>query len=251
MQNDVSELSFCPSFSIYSSDNNKLVEIAATVGRDFESDAVPGDEEFEFANDLGENPETSSSFPIFNRGGGSNYDDGVVEEDVRIPLRDLFIDDGVFLSSSSSETDELEGLPTDMYCVWKAKQSAESSPNSCKKSKSTGSSSSKRWRFIKDFLKRSNSDGNASFSSSLFLNFRKNEENVREKTAKTTTMKKEKKKSEGVVITATATGMKKAEKSLVNEAFNVRDKALQGGDKRRSYLPYRQDLVEIFANVKV
>ncbi|KAK8607249.1 hypothetical protein V6N13_052992 [Hibiscus sabdariffa] len=248
MQNDVSELSFCPSFSIYSSDNNKLVEIAATVGRDFKSDAVHGDEEFEFANDFGENPGTSSSFPIFSRCGGSNYDDDVVEEPIRIPLRDLFIDDGVFLSSSSSEADELEGSPTDMYCVWKPKQSAESSPKSCKKSKSTGSSSSKRWRFIKDFLKRSNSDVNVSFSSSLFLNFRKNEENVSEKTAKTTTMKK-KKKSEGGVIKAT--GMKKAEKSLVNEAFNVRNKALKGGDKRQSYLPYRQDLVEIFANVKV
>ncbi|KAE8691640.1 Detected protein of unknown function [Hibiscus syriacus] len=239
MQNDSSELSFCPSFSIYSSDNNKLVEIAATVSRDIKSDAVPDDEEFEFANNLHENPETFSSFPIFNHGDGGNDDDDV-EESIRVPLRKLLIGDGDILSSSSSEADELEGLPTDMYCVWKPKQSAESSPNRCKKSKSTGSSSSKRWRFIKDFLKRSNSDGNA---SSSFLNFDKNEEKVSEKTAKTPTIKK---KSEG-----DAMKMKKAEKSSANEGFNVRNKTLKGGDKRRSYLPYRRDLVGIFANVKV
>ncbi|KAE8689334.1 Detected protein of unknown function [Hibiscus syriacus] len=239
MQNDSSELSFCPSFSIYSSGNNKLVEIAATVSRDIKSDAVPDDEEFEFANNLHENPETFSSFPIFKHGDGVNDDDD--EESIRVPLRKLFIGDGDNLSSSSSEADELEGLPTDMYCVWKPKQSTESSPNRCKKSKSTGSSS-KRWRFIKDFLKRSNSDGNV---SSSFLNFDKNEEKASEKIAKTTTVKK-KKKSEGDVVKAMK--MKRAEKSSTNEGFNVRNKALKGGDKRRSYLPYRRDLVGIFAN---
>ncbi|KAK8717037.1 hypothetical protein V6N13_044320 [Hibiscus sabdariffa] len=245
IQNDSSELSFCPSFSIYSSDNNKLVEIATTVSRDIKSDAVPDDEEFEFANNLCENPDTFSSFPIFNHGDGGNEDDGV-EEAIGIPLRKLFIGDGDVLSSSSSEADELEGLPTDMYCVWKPKQSAESSPSRCKKSKSSGSSSSKRWRFIKDFLKRSNSDGNVSSSSSLFLNFDKSEEKVSRKTAKATTMKK---KSEGDVTKATK--MKRAEKSSANEGFNVRNKALKGGGKRQTYLPYRRDLVGIFANVKV
>ncbi|GMI68399.1 hypothetical protein like AT3G27880 [Hibiscus trionum] len=247
IQDDSSELSFCPSFSIYSSNNNRLVEIAATVSRDIKSDAAPDDEEFEFASNLCENPETFSSFPIFSHGDGGNDDNGV-EEAIRIPLRKLFIGDEDIQSSSSSEADELDGLPTDNYCVWKPKQSAESSPNRCKKSKSTGSSSSKRWRFIKDLLKRSNSDGNVS-SSSLFMNFDKNEEKVSEKTAKTRTMMMEKKKSEGDVIKATK--MKRAEKSSANEGFNVRNKALKGGDKRRSYLPYRQNLVGIFANRKV
>ncbi|KAL4379566.1 hypothetical protein GQ457_02G011840 [Hibiscus cannabinus] len=247
IQNDSSELSFCPSFSIYSSDNNKLVEIAASVSRDIKSDAVPDDEEFEFANNLCENPDTFSTFPIFNHGDGGNEDDGV-EEAIGIPLRKLFIGDGDILSSSSSEADELEGLPTDMYCVWKPKQSAESSPSRCKKSKSTGSSSSKRWRFIKDFLKRSNSDGNVSPSSSLFLNFDKSEEKVSGKTTKTTTMMK-KKKSEGDVIKATK--IKRAEKSSANEVYNVRNMALKGGEKRRTYLPYKRDLVGIFANVKI
>ncbi|XVF14099.1 hypothetical protein REPUB_Repub09cG0028000 [Reevesia pubescens] len=242
MQNDTSELSFCPSFNSYSSDNNKLVDIAATVSRDFQSDAVlDDDEEFEFVNNL---PQTSSYFPIFNRDLLLKED----EEAIRIPLRNLFIGDGDLpSSSSSSEADELEGLPTESYCVWKPKQSPESSPNRCKKSKSTGSSSSKRWRLIKDLLKRSNSDSKVSSSSSVFLNFdknsieKKNEEKVSEKTAKTT---KKKREGEGVK----ATKVKRVEKASAHEVFYVKNKALKEGDKRRSYLPYRQDLVGIFAN---
>nr|KJB11508.1 hypothetical protein B456_001G262600 [Gossypium raimondii] len=234
MQNGSSELSLCPSFNIYSSDNNNLVDIADTVSRDFKNDAVSEDEEFEFVNTLSENPEmSSSSFPIFNRRDGDN-----VEQAIRIPLRDLFIGDRDIpfsSSSSSSEADELEGLPAATYCVWKPKQLPESSPNSCKKSTSAGSSSSsKRWRFIKDLLKRSNSTGNVSSSSSFsFLNLDKNEEKVNEKTAKATTK------------------VKRDEKSLAAKSFYVGNKVLKEGDKRRSYLPYRQDLVGIFANIKV
>ncbi|MFQ6671256.1 hypothetical protein Gotur_035855 [Gossypium turneri] len=234
MQTGSSELSLCPSFNIYSSDNNNLVDIADTVSRDFKNDAVSEDEEFEFVNTLSENPEmSSSSFPIFNRRDGDN-----VEQAIRIPLRDLFIGDRDIpfsSSSSSSEADELEGLPADTYCVWKPKQSPESSPNSCKKSTSAGSSSSsKRWRFIKDLLKRSNSTGNVSSSSSFsFLNLDKNEEKANEKTAKAT-MK-----------------VKRDEKSPAAKSFYVGNKVLKEGDKRRSYLPYRQDLVGIFANIKV
>ncbi|MBA0733228.1 hypothetical protein Gogos_017263 [Gossypium gossypioides] len=234
MQTGSSELSLCPSFNIYSSDNNNLVDIADTVSRDFKNDAVSEDEEFEFVNTLSENPEmSSSSFPIFNRRDGDN-----VEQAIRIPLRDLFIGDRDIpfsSSSSSSEADELEGLPADTYCVWKPKQSPESSPNSCKKSTSAGSSSSsKRWRFIKDLLKRSNSTGNVLSSSSFsFLNLDKNEEKVNEKTAKATTK------------------VKRDEKSPAAKSFYVGNKVLKEGDKRRSYLPYRQDLVGIFANIKV
>ncbi|XP_022751902.1 uncharacterized protein LOC111300536 [Durio zibethinus] len=252
MKNDNSELSFCPSFNCYSSDKN-LVGIAASVCR--ENDGVLDDEEFEFFNNLCESSETPS-FPIFNHDlllkgeeeGGEDDDDGV-EEAIRIPLRNLFIGDrDLPLSSSSSEADELEGLPTGTYCFWKPKPSPESSPNMCKKSKSTGSSSSKRWRLIKDLLKRSNSDGKASSSSFLFSNFdhkstmeKKHEEKASKKTATAT-----KNKSEGVV---TATKMKRVEKASAHEVFYMRNKALKEGEKRRSYLPYRKDLVGIFANV--
>ncbi|XWS40740.1 hypothetical protein CRYUN_Cryun17cG0021500 [Craigia yunnanensis] len=248
MQNDSLELSFCPSFNSYSSDN-KLVDIAARVSRDFKSDGVFDDEEFEFVNDLRDSPKMSS-FPIFNRDLFLNREEsgGDVEEAIRIPLRNLFIGGGDLpSSSSSSEADEIEGVPTETYCVWKPKQSAESSPNRSKKSKSTGSSSSKRWRLLKDLLKRSNSDSKVSSSSFMSSNFdnntmgKKNEGKISEKTATKT------KRSEGKVVQTKK--MKRVEKASAHEVFYVRNKALKEGDKRRSYLPYRQDLVGIFHNV--
>ncbi|KAK8511478.1 hypothetical protein V6N13_024110 [Hibiscus sabdariffa] len=251
MQNDSSDLSFCPSFNSYSS-GNKLVDIAATVSR--ESAGASDDEEFEFSINLDESPETSS-FPVFNRDLLSNGEEGKddeVKEAVRIPLRDLFISDGHLpsSSSSSSEADELEGLPAETYCVWKPKQSPVSSPNRCTKSKSTGSSSSRRWRLIKDLLKRSNSDSKFSASSSLFFNFdhnkstidKKHEEKANEKTTAVAAAAA-KKKCDGEV---TATKIKRVEKPSAHEVFYVRNKALKEGDKRRSYLPYRRDLVGFF-----
>ncbi|XVF58074.1 hypothetical protein PTKIN_Ptkin07bG0033000 [Pterospermum kingtungense] len=249
MQNDSSELSFCPSFNCYVSET-KLVDIAATVSR--ESDVVSDYEEFEFCDNLGrESPETPS-FPIFDRdlslNGEEKSDTDEVEKAIRIPLRNLFVGDGDHLpsSSSSSEAEELEGLPTETYCVWKPKQSPGSSPNRCKKSKSTGSSSSKRWRLIKDLLKRSNSDGNVSASSDLLTGFDKSkvEKKHEEKTSKKTATKNKKSECE-----VTAMKMKRVEKASAHEVFYVRNKALKEGDKRRSYLPYRRDLVGIFSNV--
>ncbi|XVE67924.1 hypothetical protein DITRI_Ditri09bG0026800 [Diplodiscus trichospermus] len=258
MQTDSSEVSFCPSFNSYYSDK-KLVDFAAGGGGDFQGGVVSDDDEFEFVNnDLWESPNTLS-FPIFNRDlllkGGDEDHDYDVEEAIRIPLRNLFIGDVGDMppSSSSSEADELEGVPPEMYCVWKPKQLEELSPNRCKKSKSTGSSSSTRWRVIKDLLKRCNSDSKVSPASSFFiLNFDKNtiektneEKANTEKTATTTTMAT-KNKSEGEV--ANAKKMKRVEKTSPYEVFYVRNKALKEGDKRRSYLPYRQALVGIFSN---
>ncbi|XVF60293.1 hypothetical protein PTKIN_Ptkin08bG0033800 [Pterospermum kingtungense] len=261
MQNESSELSFSPSFNTYSSDN-KLVDIADRVSRESKSDVVSDDEEFEFVSTLRESP-TPSLFPIFNRDLFFNCDEEEggddVEESIRIPLRNLFIGDGDLpSSSSSSEVDELEGVPTKTYCVWKPKQSAESSPNRCRKSNSTGSSYSKRWRIIKDLLKRSNSDGKVSSSSFLFLNFdknntteKKNAEKLSERTATATVTPAAatvKKRIEGELVQAKK--MKRSvEKASAHELFYVRNKVLKEGDKRRSYLPYRQDLVGIFANV--
>ncbi|KAL2521802.1 hypothetical protein Fot_25725 [Forsythia ovata] len=80
---------------------------------------------------------------------------------VRLPLRKLIIEERETTSSdSSSEADELDGVPPETYCVWRQKASAEEAVNAeaegpCKKSNSTGSS--KRWRF-KDLMNWSHSD---------------------------------------------------------------------------------------------
>ncbi|KAK4375653.1 hypothetical protein RND71_006330 [Anisodus tanguticus] len=77
-----------------------------------------------------------------------------------VPLRKLFIEDREI--ASSSEGDDLDGIPPGTYCVWKPR-AAEESPTDqrCKKSNSTGSSS-KRWK-LRDFLHQSNSDSKETF----------------------------------------------------------------------------------------
>ncbi|KAF3437033.1 hypothetical protein FNV43_RR19786 [Rhamnella rubrinervis] len=81
----------------------------------------------------------------------------------RQPLRKLMFEEEreSTASCSSSEADELDGLPPETFCVWTPKTSAEASPQrSCKKSNSTGSS--KRWKFRR-LLSRSNSEGKDMF----------------------------------------------------------------------------------------
>lgn len=81
----------------------------------------------------------------------------------RQPLRKLMFEEerDSMASCSSSEADELDGLPPETFCVWTPKAAAEASPRgSCKKSNSTGSS--KRWKF-RQLLRRSNSEGKDMF----------------------------------------------------------------------------------------
>ncbi|MCL7026661.1 hypothetical protein MKW94_030172 [Papaver nudicaule] len=204
-------------------------------------------------------------FPVFNRdllfAGGKDYyneEDNKEPKKKNLSLRKLFIgetreeeeEEDVLNSCSSSEADELENLPAGTYCVWKPKQSV-SSPDTCKKSKSTGSSQSsatsattcvsKRWRF-RDFLFRSNSDGKNTF---VFLTpARKEEKLVTEK----------KLEEKGVVVgkggkLKTGTAAAAAEVVSAHEMHYVRNRALKENDRNKSYLPYRKDLVGFFANV--
>ncbi|KAF5476803.1 hypothetical protein F2P56_003500 [Juglans regia] len=137
----------------------------------------------------------------------------------RLPLRRLMTEEREReearepASCSSSEADELDGIPTGTYCVWApTKPPAEVAPSSrgsCKKSNSTGSS--KRWKF-RDLLYRSNSEGKDTF---VFL-----------------------------------TQSKRTAVKTMDEASPESGKkgnAVKEGDKRS--LPYRKDLVGFFANV--
>lgn len=135
----------------------------------------------------------------------------------RLPLRKLMSEDRETTTScSSSEADDLDNVQPGTYCVWTP---AKESPGRCKKSNSTGSS--KRWKF-RDLLYRSNSEGKDTF---VFLapNKKKNNNN--------NSAEKEKGK-------------------VAVEEHYVKNRAVRGGDKnKRSYLPYRQDLVGFFNNV--
>ncbi|KAL3642365.1 hypothetical protein CASFOL_013180 [Castilleja foliolosa] len=107
-------------------------------------------------------------YPVLNRdlfvNKRNGFEKGKVDDvvpTVRLPLRKLFIEERetsmtTTSSSFSSEEDDLEGVPAEMYCVWRPK-AAEEENGRCKKSNSTGSNS-KRWKF-RDLLQRSASDG--------------------------------------------------------------------------------------------
>lgn len=258
MQEDSWELSVCPSFNSYSSDN--LAEVAAKVvdGEDGRHRGEELDDEFEFvsvsraADELvvidGQIGPVFPVFPVFNRdllstsrlqGAGDDREG----RSLRVPLKKLFVEERdpttSFSSSSSDGEGDLEGVPPGTYCVWTPNNnnSAKASPSRCKKSNSTGtkttgsSSSSKRWR-LSSFLRRSNSEGKDSF---VFL-----------------TPKKEEIRPEKAVVKNRELGSKATKVKTVSsahEAFYARNRAMKEGDKRRTYLPYRQDLVGFWANV--
>lgn len=185
-------LSLCPSLNSYSSSSfeingedqpNSSDQIPAVDHLDPPPPSDPQDDgsddsDFSFvcrdadgspisADEIFSNGRILPVFPVFNRhllfsdaasaadqqenlrGGGEQ------PQPRRLPLRKLMKEDGDAFSSSSSESDELEGIPAGTYCVWKPR-SGSATP----KSNSTGSS--KRWRF-RDLLRRSSSDGKETF----------------------------------------------------------------------------------------
>lgn len=280
MQEENSELSVCPSFSSYSSDG--LTDIAAQVTREFggggdwrrqvgddfrgeEFGELDNEDDFEFvsvskADDVVVlDGQFGPVFPIFNRDLlvpekiqlQTNFTHDPKEEEghdalsLRVPLKKLFVEesDPSPRFSTSSEEDveaELNGVPPGTYCIWTPNNnsnnnSAKASPSNikCKKSSSTGtgsSSASKRWRLL-SLLRRCNSEGKETL---VFLTPKKEEIIKAEKTDS-----KEKK-------------VKKAAKetmSSAHEVFYVRNRAMKEGDKRRTYLPYRQDLVGFWTSV--
>ncbi|KAL6177464.1 hypothetical protein ACLB2K_048990 [Fragaria x ananassa] len=138
----------------------------------------------------------------------------------RRPLRMLMIEEERETAScSSSEADDLENLPPGTYCVWappKVDSSSEKggkiSGGGCGKSGSTGSS--KRWKF-RDLLSRSSSDGS----------------------------------KDNLVFFAPKAAEKEGGNVVVVRKVRRSGKGAADGDKRRSFLPYKQDLVGFFSNV--
>ncbi|CAI9777331.1 unnamed protein product [Fraxinus pennsylvanica] len=243
------ELCVCPSFNSYSAD--RIAEIANEFTGLNTNDALEDenyDDDFEFAL-VGENQRFSAEefiyggqikqvFPVFNRDLFVSYDDfdkGLSDEGVEsisIPLKEKFMEnrEKEYPSSSSSDADELEIIPSGTYCVWRPKVS-KSSPSQCKKSKSTGSgSASKRWKF-RDLLRRCNSEGKDSL---VLLTPKHKEEKPKEiENSKNSTAKR------------VVSGEKSVAKSP-HEALYVQNRTIREGDKKKSYLPYRQDLVGFF-----
>ncbi|XP_038999744.1 uncharacterized protein LOC120125380 isoform X8 [Hibiscus syriacus] len=195
------------------------------------------------ADDLFQDGQIRPIFPLFNQDLLFPDEHGTVmrteEGDVALPpqVRKVFVEDS---------TDTTSSEPAGPYCEWRgAKTVEEASPNTCRKSNSTGFS--KLWRF-RDLKLRCNSDGKTAFvflshpppsssSSSSSVKIEKKNEKQEKKTTLRAILEKPKvKKTEKSNKTASPSA---------HEKLYVKNRAQK--DYRRSYLPYKQ--VGFFTNV--
>lgn len=217
------------------------------------------------ADDAFDNGQIKPVFPLFNRDLllGDVKDLESLRSKDRLPnVKNVFVqaedDDDHHATTSSSTAEEDVVGP---YCEW-SKKVVEAAPEGCKKSNSTGFS--KIWRF-KDFMHRSNSDGRDAF---VFLNHMMPSSSIstsaaaaapappvvvkREEKAPAPEGVSEKKVNGTAAVGGEVKKVKKVKKSkmaaLTPHEVYLRSKA-KDGDRRRSYLPYRPELVGLFTNV--
>ncbi|XP_073131094.1 uncharacterized protein [Henckelia pumila] len=174
-------------------------------------------------------------FPLFNRDLFFSGDEpGSLQlEDLpsKPPVKKVFVEtnDSREVTSSAAGNDEILGP----CCEWANRKAVEVSPETCKKSNSTGFS--KLWRF-KELMGRSNSDGRDTF---VFLN----------NGGGGATSTKAENIAVGVKVKAVKVrkGGKSKTASLSAHEVYLKSKAKEE-EKRRSYLPYRPELMGFFTN---
>ncbi|KAL6547328.1 hypothetical protein OROMI_023049 [Orobanche minor] len=202
-----------------------------------EEEEDEGEEEFSFmcegantspiaAEDIFMDGQIRPIFPLFNRDllfSGESLRDSLP---VFPPVKKVFVQTNEENSPSASSSSDRKAVE------------ASPSPEVCKKSNSTGFS--KIWRF-KDFLGRSNSDGRDAF---VFLN------NAHAPTPSAeqlvAAVKGEEKKGSKDKVKGKAKKGKVA--SLSAHEVYLRSKVAKE-ERRRSYLPYRPELMGFFTNV--
>nr|GMD13334.1 DNA ligase 1-like [Ipomoea batatas] len=172
-------------------------------------------------------------YPLFNRDlllGAADFD-GL---DEKPPVENVFVETAEVTSSDAEA----------LSCEWSGKAVvAAAGPDGCKKSNSTGFS--KFWRF-RDLLHRSNSDGRDAF---VFLNNPAPSTSAAGKTEEKSSPGKKTGKAKVNGDTAGDQKKKKSKKQLSAHERYMKSKA-KDEDRRRSYLPYRPELVGFFTNVK-
>lgn len=248
----MNDIGFSPSFNCYASDS-LTSKAAEKVRREFQdelSDVEEEDFEFsiEFAGEKYSTQELALSgrilLPIFDTDlvtkdeveseVKEKLDDKTDSDSLIIPLEKLLISetgDPVSYSSEEAEKaekeDDFEKRASKTFCVsWRKPRHHAA----IKKSRSTGSESesgSRKWR-ITDILRRSNSAGKESV---FFLCPQRVEDSNKKRAIKS---------SEG----SKAGGKPKMGSSpSVHELFYMQKREEQKGDKKRSYLPYRQAIL--------
>ncbi|KAL1550838.1 hypothetical protein AAHA92_18753 [Salvia divinorum] len=187
------------------------------------------------AEDAFVNGQIKPIFPLFSRDLLFYGDDPAALRD-NLPMRPpvkVFVETAGG-TPSAAENERAAG-PS---CDWSDRKAVEASPEVCKKSNSTGFS--KIWRF-KDLLGRSNSDGRDAF---VFLN-----NGHAPPSAAVPAAKGEEKKEAAVKVSGKAKkgGKVKTAPLSAHEVY-LKSKA-KGEERRRSYLPYRPELMGFFTNV--
>ncbi|RLN29985.1 uncharacterized protein C2845_PM05G28300 [Panicum miliaceum] len=196
-------------------------------------------------------------YPVFGRGVGvggcvhaAGSHDGTPR--VRGQLGRLFLEETRARNSSTSSTasssssaaadddrDGLEGAAPESYCVWRPGSSAPASPSPRPPRKSGSTGSMARWHRISDLVVgRSHSDGEEKF---LFFATPQHEAPSKDKPKPRPTP------AAGRKATPTP-----AEADTVTAAHRIAYLAKgggTGGTPRRTFLPYREELVGFFANV--
>lgn len=256
MNGEINDIGFSPSFDCYSTDT-LTSRAAAKVSREAIEEEAAGfqefsdtdEEDFEFSLEFSGEEFSSKALalegrillPIFNtdlvkKDEVNHAVKGLDRDDssIIIPLEKLLPSDSDDTLSSSSETEELDhDTSSGTFCVsWRKPEARSASVDHMKKSRSTGSveSGSRRWK-IKDILRRSNSLGKETV---YFLC---------PKMVEASCGKGSVKSGEAPKVAGKTKKYKTSSMSSVHELFYVQKKEQQRGDKMKSYLPYRQDLL--------
>ncbi|PUZ64644.1 hypothetical protein GQ55_3G158900 [Panicum hallii var. hallii] len=154
-------------------------------------------------------------------------------------------------SSSSAAADDdrdgLEGAAPESYCVWRpgsgSSAPASPSPRPPRKSGSTGSMA--RWRRISDLVVgRSHSDGKEKF---LFFATPQHEAPSKDKPKPRPTPAAPRKPTPTTAEVDTVTAAHRI--SYLPKGGGTGGVVVPGGTPRRTFLPYREELVGFFANV--
>ncbi|XP_028796243.1 uncharacterized protein LOC114751741 [Neltuma alba] len=190
------------------------------------------------ADELFHNGQIRPKFPLFvEECGGASPP--------RPPLKKLFVERRDVSSTALVASESVEwkrAPPVGSYCRWSNKKTTEVLNQRCEKSNSTGFS--KLWR-LRDLKLRSNSDGKDAF---VFLTA-----NSGKKRTSSSTTEAEKaanvKRSSGEGKNDAVRKSKSKTASWGLEKHYVMIRTRKESDKRRSYLPYKQDLVGFFTNV--
>ncbi|CAH8257719.1 unnamed protein product [Arabidopsis lyrata] len=220
-------------------DFGSKLKISSTEEENRDKDEEEREEEFSFASVNAENsPITAEEafeggqirpvYPLFNR---NIFFDDPKEETLRSPLKKLFVES----TTTEEEEEEEESETVGPYCSWTNRTVEEASPETCRKSNSTGFS--KLWRF-RDLVLRSNSDGKDAF---VFLS------NGSSSSSSTSAKLSGVKSSEKGKETTKTEKKKKMRTKSAHEKLYMRNRAMREEGKRRSYLPYQH--VGFFTNV--